>query len=934
MAIFIAPPQINAQDRFGECDRCGYCQGKTPPSSWESCRQCLYPTADKDHKKNDTLKINLRPGDTYNRQATPFPGNYYTQIGCLKTSANDFENPAAAGGITNQLLTKFIFPTVGGLAFLYLIYGAFLIATSQNDPSKLNQGKMVATGSIVGLIFVLSSVFLVSFISSGVLRIPFFMNSPAAKLTTQIDGTRVRQSVYLADGKTRRTRDCVLNAATDPPIDCTNAEWQEADFGTRNDGITSKVNSYSTSAYNNFTRTLSVTVDNDNKTVRYRTCNIDYSGCGSWNPDTNVLSGVPFRVSGLSANVTGPNSVIFSIVDMDGTSGYYRSCGFTDGNPATINCTSPWTSSPNVSRVQFPVSFYQHVPYMEGSVMKNMVTFVSFDGKTVAYKKCNFPPDASCNIGEDEDLPTYTITGDPFGPLKPTNTPTPIPPASPTPLPPAAYVQGFRYGGPAGDLNMKIYRADTNELVGENSLKQRIFDGANNVVQDGKYLSRRLACGVRYKVVLDVPAGYTAGYSLDLNGINHPEESYVQYLDDRNILFTMPTSFTADYEFCLADLHVALYRGRIQGRVFAPAGFDVNKLKVKVQPDNRDLEVTNGTFSTGNDTPCGATKFLALTGVPSGYKVAYAMSQNVIIPTSNPPYSWGATTTVALPGKPISVKTNEPFCYTDLYFRVYAVKGVIQGIKEFTSGGVTTNITSVEQTGCTDASCRFTVAPVGTIPNSYTTDHSNQKLTCGQTYDIRLQTNPAGSYQYQYRSALNKNISSEGYSPATTQPVVQVKLPDSPSAIPADINSAVVCYADTRIRTVGSTGSDIKIFAQGIPGTMDDGTTWWPQVILEINANSYNLGAAVNSVTKTYRSATKIKSTDTVRVKFIDDRPISMNLIVYEIEIDGVTYDSENALSWGIFDGSCNCPGGALMCKKPGVELHCGNGFFQYLPRP
>lgn len=803
LTIFIVPSHINAAEppRFGECDRCGYCQGKTPPSSWESCRQCLYPTANKDHKKNDTLKINLQPGDTYNQQVTPFPGNYYTQLGCLKTTANDFENPAAAGGITNQLLTKFIFPTVGGLAFLYLIYGAFLIATSQNDPAKLNQGKMVATGSLVGLIFVLSSVFLVSFISGSVLRIPFFMNAPSAKLTTQVDGTRVRQSIYLADGKTRRSRDCVLKPASTPPIDCTNAEWQAADFGTGGDGITTKVSSFSTSAFNNFTRTLSVTVDNDNKTVHYRTCNINYSGCGNWNADTKILADVPFRVSGLSVNVTGPNTAIFSIVDTGGRSGYFRSCSFTDSNPASINCTSPWTSSPNVSRVKFPVSFYQHVPYMEGSVMKNMVTFVSFDGKTVAYKKCNFPPDASCNIGEDEELPTYTITGDPFGPPKPTRTPTPLPPATPTPLPPAAYIQGFRYGGPTGDLKMNIYRADTNELVGENFLKQRTFNSNGSVSQPGNYLSKRLLCGVKYKVMLEVPAGYAAGYSLDLNGINHPEDSYVQYLDDKNIVFTMPSTYTADHEFCLADLHIALYKGRVQGRIFAPAGFDVNKLKVKLHPENRDLEVKNGTYSTDNNIPCGATKFFELTGVPAGYKVAYATSQNVIIPTSNPPYTWGDRLTLALPDKPISVKTNEPFCYTDLYFRVYSVKGIIQGIKEYTSGGVTTDITSIEQTGCTDASCKFTVAPLGGIANSYTTDHANQKLTCGQTYNVRLQTAPPGSFPYQIKAAQNKNITNESYSPQSTQPVVQVKIPDNPSAIPADINTPVICYADTRIRT-------------------------------------------------------------------------------------------------------------------------------------
>lgn len=191
-AILLTPIQIKAQaPRLAECDSCGYCQGKTAPSTWGNCVKCLYPEAldppntgnPPDPAEGSTLLINQETADdTYNQQVTPHPGRYYTQIGCLKTELNDFTNPGAAGGITNQLLNSLIFPLVGGIAFLYLIYAAILIATSQRDPGRLSKGKAVGTGALVGLMFTLSSVFIVNLITTGVLKIPGFAsgtNDPA-----------------------------------------------------------------------------------------------------------------------------------------------------------------------------------------------------------------------------------------------------------------------------------------------------------------------------------------------------------------------------------------------------------------------------------------------------------------------------------------------------------------------------------------------------------------------------------------------------------------------------------------------------------------------------------------------------------------------------------------------------------------------------------
>lgn len=98
-------------------------------------------------------------------------------IGCLSTDINDFTGEGAAANIVNFLLNKLVFPLAGGIALLFLIYGAFLLLTSQSEPEKLNQGKRVVMGSIIGIIFVLFTVFIVNIIA-GVLKIPGFSASP------------------------------------------------------------------------------------------------------------------------------------------------------------------------------------------------------------------------------------------------------------------------------------------------------------------------------------------------------------------------------------------------------------------------------------------------------------------------------------------------------------------------------------------------------------------------------------------------------------------------------------------------------------------------------------------------------------------------------------------------------------------------------------
>lgn len=139
------------------CDVCGYCNGMTPdqiPDRWASCQQCVY----------SGFGENVNPTDNKTIQGTvegiPTPDLYhiYTDFGCLSTEPGEFASQIA----------NFFFSIVGGIAFLFFIYGSVLIATARSDPGRLQQGKRVIIGAIVGLLFALFSVFIIRLVGSGI----------------------------------------------------------------------------------------------------------------------------------------------------------------------------------------------------------------------------------------------------------------------------------------------------------------------------------------------------------------------------------------------------------------------------------------------------------------------------------------------------------------------------------------------------------------------------------------------------------------------------------------------------------------------------------------------------------------------------------------------------------------------------------------------
>lgn len=86
-----------------------------------------------------------------------------TALGCIKVSTGD------------DLITTFLRLATGiggGIALALILYGVFIITTSAGMPDKLKAGNEIITSAVIGLIFILLSIFLVNLIGINILGIP------------------------------------------------------------------------------------------------------------------------------------------------------------------------------------------------------------------------------------------------------------------------------------------------------------------------------------------------------------------------------------------------------------------------------------------------------------------------------------------------------------------------------------------------------------------------------------------------------------------------------------------------------------------------------------------------------------------------------------------------------------------------------------------
>ncbi len=130
------------------CDLCGLCQGQPQPANWSACATCLYGT----NNAGATLG-----------GAPPNPDRAFTVFGCVATDAGGF----------SDFFLRFFTSVVGGLAFLGMVYGGLKVMLARGEPDAIREGKRYLYGSILGLLVVLFSVFIIRMIGGTILNIPY-----------------------------------------------------------------------------------------------------------------------------------------------------------------------------------------------------------------------------------------------------------------------------------------------------------------------------------------------------------------------------------------------------------------------------------------------------------------------------------------------------------------------------------------------------------------------------------------------------------------------------------------------------------------------------------------------------------------------------------------------------------------------------------------
>ena len=87
-----------------------------------------------------------------------------TAIGCLE--------PTPQGVVTP--LFRIALSIGGGIAFILILLGAFQIQISTGDPKKLQQGREMIEGAIIGLLMIIFSIVILKIVGVNILGIPGF----------------------------------------------------------------------------------------------------------------------------------------------------------------------------------------------------------------------------------------------------------------------------------------------------------------------------------------------------------------------------------------------------------------------------------------------------------------------------------------------------------------------------------------------------------------------------------------------------------------------------------------------------------------------------------------------------------------------------------------------------------------------------------------
>ncbi len=89
----------------------------------------------------------------------------WTAIGCIPINYTAF---------ISEVVLKTGVGIAGGIAFLYFLYGVFIILTSTGNAEKLEEAKQIITSALAGLILIIFSIFLLKTIGVDILKLPGF----------------------------------------------------------------------------------------------------------------------------------------------------------------------------------------------------------------------------------------------------------------------------------------------------------------------------------------------------------------------------------------------------------------------------------------------------------------------------------------------------------------------------------------------------------------------------------------------------------------------------------------------------------------------------------------------------------------------------------------------------------------------------------------
>ncbi|GIW62734.1 MAG: hypothetical protein KatS3mg090_0560 [Patescibacteria group bacterium] len=171
-AVFAQEDTNNANNQpnlQATCDLCGFCLNQNPediPSDWKSCAQCLYPDLYGGNVPDQPDGKTLITDPNTKEPPARKKGAVYTFLGCINTNLDSFQEAGAAVDVVSSILNV-IFKLVGAAAFVYLVYGGFVILTSSGNPEKISYGKRIIIRSLIGIFIALSAVFIVGLIGQA-----------------------------------------------------------------------------------------------------------------------------------------------------------------------------------------------------------------------------------------------------------------------------------------------------------------------------------------------------------------------------------------------------------------------------------------------------------------------------------------------------------------------------------------------------------------------------------------------------------------------------------------------------------------------------------------------------------------------------------------------------------------------------------------------